>query len=77
MVLGCREQEPAGREGLQQVEQFIGSHHGQALQVWRNLRWRRNIKQVVLQLLQQKFQHKRSPARKMPIKQLTIYNYGK
>lgn len=41
MVLGCREQEPAGGEGLQQVEQFIGCHHGQALQVRRHCRRRR------------------------------------
>lgn len=31
MVLGDRVQEPAGGEGLQQVEQLIGCHHGQAL----------------------------------------------
>lgn len=43
MVLGCREQEPAGGEGLQQVEQFIGCHHGQALQVRRHCRRRRNV----------------------------------
>lgn len=31
MVLRRGEQEPAGGEGLKQVEQFIGSHHGEAL----------------------------------------------
>lgn len=36
MVLRRREQEPAGGEGLQQVEQFVGSHHGEALQVGRH-----------------------------------------
>lgn len=36
MVLRRGEQEPAGGEGLQQVEQFIGSHHGEALQVGRH-----------------------------------------
>lgn len=35
VVLGCREQEPAGGEGLQQVEQFIGGDHGQAFQIGR------------------------------------------
>lgn len=38
MVLRRREQEPAGGEGLQQVEQFVGCHHGQALQVGRDCR---------------------------------------
>lgn len=37
MVLGCREQEPAGRKGFQQVEQFISCYHGEALQVWGHL----------------------------------------
>lgn len=38
VVLGCREQEPGGGEGLQQVEQFVGSHHRKALQVRRHCR---------------------------------------
>ncbi len=46
MVLGCREQEPAGGEGFQQVEQFIGCHHGQALQIGRHCRRRRNISKI-------------------------------
>lgn len=36
VVLGCREQEPGGGEGLQQMQQFIGGHHGKALQVRRH-----------------------------------------
>lgn len=38
VVLGCREQEPGGGEGLQQVEQLVGSHHRKALQVRRHCR---------------------------------------
>lgn len=48
MVLGCREQEPAGGESLQQVEQFIGCHHGQALQIGRHCRIRRNVKKMIV-----------------------------
>lgn len=33
VVLGGREEEPGGGEGLQQVQQLVGSHHGQALEV--------------------------------------------
>lgn len=36
VVLGYREQEPGGGEGLQQVEQFVGSHHRKTLQVRRH-----------------------------------------
>lgn len=34
VVLGQGEQEPGGGEGLQQVEQLVGRHHGQALEIW-------------------------------------------
>lgn len=50
MVLRRREQEPAGGEGLQQVEQFIGCHHGQALQVGRHCRRGRNNKRTTVKL---------------------------
>ena len=33
VVLGGREEEPGGGEGLQQVQQLVGGHHGQALEV--------------------------------------------
>lgn len=33
VVLGSREEEPGGGEGLQQVQQLVGGHHGQALEV--------------------------------------------
>lgn len=33
VVLGSGEEEPGGGEGLQQVQQLIGSYHGQALEV--------------------------------------------
>ncbi|KAG7275869.1 LOW QUALITY PROTEIN: hypothetical protein CRUP_033282 [Coryphaenoides rupestris] len=34
VVLDGGEEEPGGGEGLQQVEQFVGRHHGQALQIF-------------------------------------------
>lgn len=36
MVLGGGEEEPGCGEGLQEVEQLVGRHHGQTLQVGRN-----------------------------------------
>ena len=33
VVLGGREEEPIGGKGLQEMEQLIGCHHGQALQI--------------------------------------------
>lgn len=33
MVLSSREQEPVGGEGFQKMEELIGCHHGQTLQV--------------------------------------------
>lgn len=45
VVLGGGEEEPAGGEGLQQVEQFVGSHHGEALQVRRHCKTRRYFKE--------------------------------
>lgn len=36
VVLRCREEEPGGREGLEQMQELVGSHHGQALEVGRH-----------------------------------------
>lgn len=47
MVLGGREEEPAGGEGLQQVEQFVGSHHGEALQVRRHCKTENTSRRVL------------------------------
>ena len=38
VVLRGGEEEPGGGEGLQQVQQLVGSHHGQALEVGRHYR---------------------------------------
>lgn len=47
VVLRRREQEPAGGESLQQVEQFIGRHHGQTLQVRGHCRRRSVEKEMI------------------------------
>lgn len=36
VVLSSREQEPIGGEGFQKMQELIGCHHGQTLQVRRH-----------------------------------------
>lgn len=76
VVLGGGEEEPAGGEGLQQVEQFVGSHHGEALQVRRHCKTEDTSRRVLHNEMISASVAVSRLGRRMALQRLTIHNYG-